>query len=109
MRARASSIRRRVYVPLDPMHAPNPEQPVAPSATDLPRSRGEGVFLYAFDLAYEMERRRVSTLLGQPVAELMIDTSKRAPWQLFFYRPQMVRLPPMERLGPAGPVRVERT
>ena len=31
-----------------------------------------------------------------------------APKQLFFYRPQMVRLPPLERIGPSGPVRVER-
>jgi hypothetical protein len=28
---------------------------------------------------------------------------------LFFYRPQMVRMPPLERLGPLGPVRLERT
>jgi hypothetical protein len=28
---------------------------------------------------------------------------------LFFYRPQMVRLPPLERLGPRGPIRLERT
>src|SRR5207248_699212 len=26
----------------------------------------------------------------------------------FFYRPQMVRLPPLERIGPRGPVRVDR-
>jgi hypothetical protein len=38
-----------------------------------------------------------------------MDASKRNPKQLFFYKPQMVRLPPLERIGPRGPVRVERT
>lgn len=91
------------------MHAPNPEHPPVSASTVTPRYRGEVVYLFAFDLAYEMQRRPVSTLLGQPVAEFMVDASKRAPRQLFFYRPQMVRLPPMERIGPGGPVRVQRT
>jgi len=30
-------------------------------------------------------------------------------YQLFFFKPQMVRLPPLERIGPLGPVRVERS
>src|SRR4030095_3571645 len=47
--------------------------------------------------------------LGQPVAQFVVDTSKRSPRQLFFYRPQMVRLTALERLGPRGPVRMERT
>src|SRR5262249_35404735 len=34
--------------------------------------------------------------------------SKRSPRHLFFYRPQMVRLPPLERIGPGGPVRLQR-
>src|SRR3954467_1942886 len=70
---------------------------------------GEVVFLYAFDVAYEMNRQPVRELLGQPVAQFQVDASKRSPRQLFFYRPQMVRLPPLERLGPRGPVRLERT
>jgi len=69
---------------------------------------GEVVYLYAFDVAYEMLRRPVPQLLGQPVAQFVVDASKRSPRQLLFYRPQMVRLPPLERLGPQGPVRVER-
>lgn len=71
--------------------------------------RGEVVYLFAFDTAYEMVRQPVTTLLGQPVAEFAVDVSKRSPRQLFFYRPQMLRLPPLERIGPHGPVRVERT
>ncbi|MGE5612172.1 MAG: hypothetical protein ACM359_23190 [Bacillota bacterium] len=70
---------------------------------------GEVVYIYAFDVAYEMVRRPVTELLGQPVAQFVVDASKRSPRQLFFYRPQMVRLPPLERIGPRGAVRIERT
>jgi len=69
---------------------------------------GEVVYIYAFDVAYEMTRTPVRELLGQPVAQFVVDTSKRSPRQPMFYRPQMVRLPPLERIGPHGPVRVER-
>lgn len=80
-----------------------------PTAGEAARYRGEVVYLYAFDVAYEMSRKPVASLLGQPVAEFVVDASKRSPRQLFFYRPQMVRLPALERIGPSGPVRVERT
>ncbi len=69
---------------------------------------GEVVYIYAFDVAYEMVRQPVRELLGQPVASFVVDASKRSPRHLFFYRPQMVRLPPLERIGPHGPVRMER-
>lgn len=72
------------------------------------RYAGEVVYLYAFDVAYDTARRPIHTLLGQPVAQFAVDASKRSPRQLFFYKPQMVRLPAMERIGPLGAVRVER-
>lgn len=74
-----------------------------------PRLRyvGEVVYMYAYDVAYEMRREPVRELLGQPVAQYVLDSSKRNPRHLFFYRPQMVRLPAQERLGPHGPIRVE--
>ena len=72
------------------------------------RYTGEVVYIYAFDVAYDTTRQPLRELLGQPVAQFAVDTSKRSPRQLFFYKPQMVRLPPMERIGPLGPVRVER-
>jgi hypothetical protein len=72
------------------------------------RYSGEVVYIYAFDVAYEMIRQPVRELLGQPVAEFSVDASRRSPRHLFSYRPQMVRLPPLERIGPHGPVRVER-
>jgi hypothetical protein len=78
------------------------------SLTRVKRYAGEVVYIYAFDVAYEMTRQPVRELLGQPVAQFVVDASKRSPRQLFFYRPQMVRLPPLERIGPHGPVRVER-
>src|SRR5258706_12778624 len=69
---------------------------------------GEVVYIYAFDVAYEMTRQPIRELLGQPVAQFAVDASKRSPRQLFFYRPQMVSLPPMERIGLLGAVRVQR-
>lgn len=70
---------------------------------------GEVVYLYAFDVAYEMIRKPVASLLGQPVAEFTVGSSKRSPRQAFFYRAQMVRLPALERLIESGPVRIERS
>lgn len=84
-------------------------KPVAqPPAPQFSRYTGEVVYIYAFDVAYDTLRQPIRELLGQPVAQFAVDVSKRSPRQLFFYRPQMVRLPPMERIGPLGPVRVER-
>src|ERR1051325_12231680 len=83
---------RKLVLPVDPV-----------------RYRGEVVYIYAFDVAYEMTRQPIRELLGQPVAQFSMDASKRSPRHLFFYRPQMIRLPPLERIGPHGPVRVART
>jgi hypothetical protein len=69
---------------------------------------GEVVYLYAFDVAYDMTRKPLLELFGVPVAQFAVDASKRSPRHLFFYKPQMVRLPPLERIGPNGPVRMER-
>ena len=73
------------------------------------RYAGEIVYIYAFDVAYEMARLPLKELLGHSVAQFSVDASKRSPKQLFFYRPQMVRLPPLERIGPRGPLRLERS
>ena len=69
---------------------------------------GEAVFLFAYDIAYEMDREPVPTLFGLPVSQYSMDTSRRSPRDLLFYKPRHVRLPAQERLGPHGPVRVER-
>jgi len=70
---------------------------------------GEVVYLFAFDVAYDMRREPLRRLLGQEVAQFSFDASKRSPPQLSFYRPQMVRLPVVERVGPHGPVRLDRS
>ena len=70
--------------------------------------QGEVVYMYAFDTAYEMNREPVRKLLGQAVAEFAVGPSKRNPRQFLFYRPQTVRLPPVERIGPFGLMRIER-
>ncbi|HBL17411.1 MAG TPA: hypothetical protein DD417_11880 [Elusimicrobia bacterium] len=70
---------------------------------------GYVVYLYAYDIAYDMRREPIRELLGQPVATFMADVSKHSPQDLFFYRPEMVRLPAVERVGPRGVARVERT
>lgn len=87
-------------------HAPNHELQAPPNPTG--RCSGQVVYMYAFDVAYEMVRQPVLQLLGQPVAEFALGAGKRGPRQLFFYRPQMVRMPPLERITPRGPVRIER-
>jgi hypothetical protein len=86
------------------------EQPQTrePKPAKTRRYVGEVVYIYAFDVAYDLTRQPIRELLGQPVAQFVVDASKRSPRHLFFYRPQMVRLPPLERIGPNGPFRVER-
>ncbi len=73
------------------------------------RYTGEVVYLFAYDLAYELSRDPIPTLLGQPVVQFAVDASKRSPRHLLFFRPQMIRLPPLERIGPHGPMQVRRT
>ena len=70
---------------------------------------GQIVYMYAFDIAYDMLRQPVKTLLGHPVEQFVVDPSKRGPKQVFFYRPQMLRLPPVERNCPHGSITIERT
>jgi hypothetical protein len=72
------------------------------------RYKGEVVYVYAFDVAYEMKREPVRELLGQPVAQFEVDADKRMPRHMFPYRPLMVRMPPVERDCPMGRVRCER-
>src|SRR6476660_7729534 len=78
------------------------------SRPQIRKYTGEVVYIYAFDVAYEMTRQPVRELLGQSVAQFSVDASKRSPRHLFFFRPQMVRLPPLERIGPNGAMRVDR-
>src|SRR5690349_21856716 len=91
-------------IPVDPSRS----AAASPQAGAATTYQGEVVYMYAFDVAYEMIRKPVTHLLGQPVAEFVVGASKRSPRQFLFYRPQTVRLPPIERIGPFGLMRMER-
>jgi len=81
------------------------------SRTDAAKPRcynGEVVYVYAYDIAYEMSREPVKELLGQQVIPFEFDSSRRHPRHHFFYKPQMIQLPLLERAGPQGPVKCER-
>jgi hypothetical protein len=84
-------------------------QTLATHPTGTSRLVGEAVYMYAFDVAYELMRIPIRELLGQPLGQFVVDSSKRAPKQLVYYRPQMIRLPPLERLGPRGRIWIERS
>ena len=73
------------------------------------RYLGEVVYIYAFDIAYEMQRQSITSLLGQPISQVAVDPSKRSPRTPFFYRSQTVRLPEIERLSPQGILRLQRS
>ena len=64
--------------------------------------------MYAYDVAYEMTREPVRSVLGHKAEPYIFGASKRSPRHVFFYKPQMVRLPDVERVGPYGPIKLER-
>lgn len=70
--------------------------------------RGVAVYMFAFDVAYEMADRPIKHLLGQPVQTFKLDADKRCPKTSFYYEPQMVKLPSVNCLGPDGEVQMER-
>ena len=55
---------------------------------DLPY-RGEVVYIYAYDIAYDIKNEPVERILGQPTKDYLVGPSKRIPRQMFFYRPRM--------------------
>ena len=70
---------------------------------------GEVVYIYAYDVAHELTREPLAELLGQKVTPFEFDLSRRNPRHHSFFKPQMVRLPPTRRVGPHGPVEIERS
>jgi hypothetical protein len=79
-----------------------------PAERATARYTGEVVYIYAFDVAYDTARKPIPQLLGQPVEQFSVDGSKRSPRQFFFYKPQMIRLPPMQKVCSFGSFRLER-
>ncbi|NBV34334.1 MAG: hypothetical protein EBR81_11250 [Proteobacteria bacterium] len=63
---------------------------------------GHVTWLYAFDIAHDMRREPLKTVLGRPVEPWLLATDHRVPRQSFFHRPQTIRLPPLESALPGG-------
>ena len=70
--------------------------------------RGEAVYFYAFDFAYDMRRAPLASLLGCALEPLQMDARKRMPRGQVFYRPLVARLPDLQRMvrGQAVTLRV---
>lgn len=85
-----------------------PQSKPATAAAVRRRYCGEVVYVYAYDVAYELNREPVTQLLGQRVVPFAVDSSRRRPRHHSFFQPQMIRLPAMERVGPRGPVKLDR-
>lgn len=66
------------------------------------------VYAFAYDVAYELHRQPVEELLGLRVVPFEFDSSRRHPRHHSFCKPSMVRLPSVERMGPDGPIQLER-
>ncbi len=70
---------------------------------------GSVVYFFAFDLAYELKGPLPNTLLGQERARFSMDSSRRAPRHLLFFKPDLLVLPPEECAGPKGALPLETT
>ena len=65
--------------------------------------------MYAFDIAYDMKRQPITELFGCSAKSYSLNTGKRSPKQLFFYRPQMFDLPAREFRLDGKSVSVQRS
>lgn len=77
-------------------------------STPGPGWKGEVVYFYAFDVAYELRRTDLNVLLGHPLVPHQIGISKGSPRQQLFYLPRMARLDPVTLETPLGPATVQR-
>ena len=77
-----------------------------PHVGSVPRLKGEVVYFFAYDIAYELSRDLPDHLVGQSISEYRLDASKRNPKHLVFYRPRMFRFPAQDRVGPHGTVSI---
>ena len=68
---------------------------------DLPY-RGEVVYIYAYDIAYDIKNEPVEKILTQPTKDYLVGPSKRIPQQMFFYRPRIADFAPEKRVLRSG-------
>ena len=73
-------------------------------ASDAPALRGEVVYYYAFDFAYDMRRVPLESLLGCPLEPFQVDARKRMPRGQVFYQPLVARLPDLKQQVHEQPV-----
>jgi hypothetical protein len=62
-----------------------------------PPYRGEVVYIYAYDIAYDIKNEPVEKILNQPTRDYLVGPSKRIPRQMFFYRPRIAEFAPEKR------------
>ncbi|MGD0571568.1 MAG: hypothetical protein ABSB11_00950 [Sedimentisphaerales bacterium] len=62
-----------------------------------PPYRGEVVYIYAYDIAYDIKNEPVEKILNQPTKDYLVGPSKRIPRQMFFYRPRIAEFTPEKR------------
>jgi hypothetical protein len=67
-----------------------------------PPYRGEVVYIYAYDIAYDIKNEPVEKVLGQPTKDYLVGPSKRIPKQMFFYRPRLAEFAPEKRVLRSG-------
>jgi hypothetical protein len=60
--------------------------------------RGEVVYIYAYDIAYDIKNEPVEKILTQPTRDYLVGPSKRIPRQMFFYRPRIADFAPEKRV-----------
>ncbi|NLH17308.1 MAG: hypothetical protein GX455_12080 [Phycisphaerae bacterium] len=63
---------------------------------------GQVVYIYAFDIAYELKDKPPDCVLGIPATDYTILQTRRSPRQRFFYRPKQIVLPPQTCQLPVG-------
>ena len=72
--------------------------------------KGHVTWLYAFDIAHDMRREPLQSVLGRRVEPWLQASDHRVPRQSFFHRPQIVHLPSVESVLPGGgSANLERT
>jgi hypothetical protein len=64
--------------------------------------RGEVVYIYAYDIAYDIKNEPVEKILTQPTKDYLVGPSKRSPRQMFFYRPRIAEFAPEKRTLGSG-------
>ncbi|MGA2679320.1 MAG: hypothetical protein ABSF37_08465 [Sedimentisphaerales bacterium] len=64
--------------------------------------RGEVVYIYAYDIAYDIKNEPVEKILNQPTKDYLVGPSKRIPRQMFFYRPRIAEFAPEKRVLRSG-------